>query len=211
MKLNAVQWVFLASVFLAMSSADAATPPPINVKFINKAEDVTGFWDDSIRADFVEAMNLVANNVSAAWRNGQPVTIGSKGGMRLIVVDHPLYIGKSQVGGYHSTGSTGPYAIIDLTVALQQEGPGGPYLFGSHEVAEMLVDPSVNRFAHGVFMEVADPVVCCHYDLTLSDASVVPVSDFVLPTWFTPNSIGPYDFVASPYIQAPFQLGPGGY
>ena len=85
------------------------------------------------------------------------------------------------------------------------------FLDGSHELAEMLVDPSAARFINGWYAEVADPVVCCHYDATLSDGAVVPLSDFVLPHWFDPRSAGPYDFDDSQYVQRPLQLGPDGF
>jgi hypothetical protein len=186
---------------------------PITVNFINQAADVSGIWDDAIRSDFVEAMNVAANDVGKYWRTGRSVLVGSdlKSATRLIVVDHPIYFGKTRVGGYHEVDRTGPFAIFDLTMAVQQDGANGLFLFASHELDEMLANPGVNRFIHRQFAEIVDPVVCCHYDLTLSDGNVVPVNDFVLPAWFTPRAAGPFDFIDSPFVQAPFQDGPGGY
>jgi hypothetical protein len=204
-------------LFLPHTNANAASPKasrtPITINFINQAADVDGVWNDAIRSDFVEAMNVAANDVSTYWRNGRRVLVGSdlKSGIRLIVVDGPLYFGKAQVGGYHWHDRTGSYAIFDLNMAVQQDGTNGPFLFGSHELDEMLADPGANRFIHQEFAEIVDPVVCCHYDLALSDGNVVAVNDFVLPTWFTPRATGPFDFSDSPFIQAPFQDGPGGF
>jgi len=194
-------------------AAGKASRIPITVNFINQAADISGIWDDTVRSDFVEAMNVAANDVGAYWRNGRKVIVGSdlKNGMRLIVVDHPIYFDKARVGGYHDVDGAGAFAIFDLTMAAQQEGAAGPFLFGSHELDEMLADPGANRFMHGHFTEIVDPVVCCHYDVTLSDGDVVPVNDFVLRSWFTPHATGPFDFINSPFVQAPFQYGPDGY
>ena len=213
-----ISWLLIVSLaFLPITNAVAAgrkpSRIPITVNFINQAADVSGIWDDAIRSDFIEAMNVAANDVSRYWRNGRSVIVGSdlKSATRLIVVARPLYIGKMQVGGYHGADGAGTFAIFDLTTAVRDEGAAGPFLFGSHELDEMLANPGANRFIHRMFAEIADPAVCCHYDLTLSDAGVVPVSDFVLPAWFTPRAAGPFDFIHSSFIQAPFQYGPGGY
>lgn len=185
----------------------------ITIQFENEAADIDGSWDASTRSDFVEAMNTFANDVSASWRNNSPVVISSdvKSAWRLFVVDHPIYYGGVEVGGYHYFDRKGPYAIFDLNEAIQQEGAAGPFLFASHEIAEMLADPHSNRIIGGWLAEIADPVVCCHYNLALSSGNVVAVSDFVLPAWFSRQSAGPYDFTASIFIQQPLQLGPGGY
>lgn len=218
MNLRKISWPLIVFVFFlacpeAGIAGGKASRTPLTVRFINEAADVTDIWDAAIRSDFVQAMNVAANDVSASWRNGRPILVGSdlKSRTRLIVVDQPIYLGGTQVGGYHRVDRTGAFAIFDLTTATQQEGAAGPFLFGSHELDEMLADPGARRFAHGYFVEIADPAVCCHYDLTLADASVVPLSDFVLPAWFKPRATGPFDFINSPFIQAPFQYGPGGY
>ena len=180
MNLCKISWTLIV-YFLFLSGTNAiaagrkAARIPITINFINQAADVSGIWDGAIRSDFVEAMNVAANDVSTYWRSGRPVIFGSdlKSGTRLIVVDGPLYFGKTQVGGYHGLDAAGPFAIFDLNTAAQAEGAAGPFLFGSHELDEMLADPGANRFIHRVFAEIADPVVCCHYDLTLSDGNVV--------------------------------------
>ena len=153
-----VSWLLIIC-FLLLSSPEtdaAGTKPsgiPLTVNFVNEAADVTGIWDDAIRSDFVEAMNVAANDVSGYWKNGRPIILGSdlRSGTRLIVVDHPIYFDKTQVGGYHDVDGAGPFAIFDLTIAAQEEGADGPFLFGSHELDEMLADPGANRFKHRHF------------------------------------------------------------
>jgi hypothetical protein len=205
--------LMLLLVLCANAVAGPISRKAITIQFVNEAADVPGVWDPSIRSDFVEAMNTAANDVSANWRGNAPVVISSdlKSPRRLIVVDHPISFGGASAGGFHYYDATGPYAIFDLSQAIQQEGAAGPFLFGSHEIAEMLADPYSNRTMNRWLVEIADPVVCCHYDLTLSDGNVVPVSDFVLPAWFKRKNRGPYDFINSLFIQEPFQFGPDGY
>jgi hypothetical protein len=99
------------------------------------------------------------------------------------------------VAGYHLHDAVGPYAMFTLTAAGNSVAQ--IFLDGSHELAELLVDASANRFINGWYAEVADPVVCCHYDIELSDGSVQPANDFVLPHWFVKAAAGPYDFIRS--------------
>ncbi len=184
---------------------------PVAVRFINHAADVPDLWDETIRSEFVEAMNIVAANVSNRWLHGRPVVVSSdiRSKWRLIVVDHRLSYNGEPAAGYHGRDRTGPYAIFSLSAA--NDSVAAVFLDGSHELSEMLVDPSANRFIKGWYAEVADPVVCCHYDITLSDGAVEPLNDFVLPHWFVEKAPGPYDFINSPYVQHPLEVGPDGF
>jgi hypothetical protein len=189
-----------------------ANPSPariLSIQFINRAQDIPGIWDEKIRSQFIEAMTIAANNVTTYWRKGRPVIISSdiRSRWRLIVVDHPLSYGGIPAAGFHAYDGLGPYAIFTLA----DQGVAAPFMLGSHELGEMLADPNINRFLSGWFVEIADPAVCCHYDVTLSDGSTQPLSDFVLPSWFFPHRAGPYDFIDSPYIQQPLETGPGGF
>jgi len=97
-------------------------------------------------------------------------------------------------GGVHLDNQGQPYA----------EAVNGPQLSIaiSHELLEMLVDPWGNRFTpaadldpasdgHQVFylLEVGDPCEVSSYDI-----GGVAVSDFILPSFYDPNAIGPVDF-----------------
>jgi hypothetical protein len=187
-----------------------ATLKPISIQFVNKAADIPGFWDESVRSDFVEAMNIAAANVSSKWLGGRPVIVSSdiRSNWRLIVVDHPLNFDGTPATGFHDEDGTGPYAIFTLG---SSGSVAGIFLDASHELEEMLVDPSANRFINGWYAEVADPVVCCHYEVTLSDGTVQPLNDFVLPHWFDPREHGPYDFINSQYVTHALEPGPDGF
>jgi hypothetical protein len=76
------------AVLIACPSANAGLSRPVAIKFINRAADVPGLWDETIRAEFVEAMNVVAANVSKNWLGRRSVVINSdvRSNWRLIVV-----------------------------------------------------------------------------------------------------------------------------
>lgn len=82
---------------------------------------------------------------------------------------------------------------------------------GSHEVAEMFIDPHCNLFADTgqgfmVAFEVADPVQSDFY--LLHGCSV---SNFVLPAWFDPNTPPHTRTDEMGNLSQPFQLSGGGY
>lgn len=60
----------------------------------------------------------------------------------------------------------------------------------SHEIFEMLVDPTTMRLFDGWSLEVCDPVA---EDLALTVHGVT-LADFVSPAWFQQHSRGPWDF-----------------
>jgi hypothetical protein len=85
----------------------------------------------------------------------------------------------------------------------------------SHELLEMLADPLVNLVAEGQFqgrpalfaLEACDPVENDEYEI-----AGLPVSNFVLPTWFLPGPLPDemlVDFLGR--LAEPGTLSPGGY
>lgn len=87
----------------------------------------------------------------------------------------------------------------------------------SHELLEMLVDPSGTRkikaadldpYSAGqqvsYLVEVCDPVVVYSYDI-----DGVPVSDFVLPSFYEPTAAGPVDFAG--FLSRPLTVPLGCY
>jgi hypothetical protein len=85
----------------------------------------------------------------------------------------------------------------------------------SHELLEMLADPLVNLAAEGQFqgrpallaLEVCDPVENDEYEI-----AGLPMSNFVLPTWFLPGPLPDevlVDFLGR--LAEPGTLSPGGY
>lgn len=116
--------------------------------------------------------------------------------------------------GYHTTDNRGvPYARVFGRTCLQFGLPICPTL--SHEVAEAFVDPNVDQWRNGYAVEVGDPVEADSYRVGFrfeeDEGRVyrVPVSDFAYPSWWEPNSRGPWDHMHK--APGPLQLAKGGY
>jgi hypothetical protein len=97
-------------------------------------------------------------------------------------------------GGVHLDNQGKPYAeaVIgpQLSIAI------------SHEVLEMLVDPWGNRFTPAADIDPAFPGREVFYLVEVGDpcettsyfVGGVPVSDFILPSFYDPNAAAPFDF-----------------
>lgn len=90
----------------------------------------------------------------------------------------------------------------------------------SHEVCEMFGDRYANFWANGpeitqgstYALELCDPVESDSYDITLTDGSLVSVSNFVYPSWFNPEATAkdaPFDYLKK--LSKPFSMTAGGY
>ncbi len=90
----------------------------------------------------------------------------------------------------------------------------------SHEICEMVGDRYANFWADGpqiaqgseYALELCDPVESTLYDITLTDGTLVSVSNFVYPTWFNPMGTvkdAPFDFLRT--LSKPFSMSRGGY
>jgi hypothetical protein len=137
----------------------------------------------------------VDNDLAPAWNVRADISVLARGAA--IPEDtFPLNIVDSLAGpaGVHADdqGLVSARAVSDdqLSITL------------SHELLEMLVDPTGTRKIQAAdldpystgqqvyyLVEVCDPVVVYSYDV-----DGVPVSDFVLPSFYEPNAIGPVDF-----------------
>jgi hypothetical protein len=89
----------------------------------------------------------------------------------------------------------------------------------SHELLEMLADPSINLTAldqsdatHGR-LYAYESCDACEADQYAYEIDSIPVSDFVFPTWFDPTARdrGETKFDQQGQIKQPFELLPGGY
>jgi hypothetical protein len=89
---------------------------------------------------------------------------------------------------------------------------------GSHEATEMRADPEINLWRpmpgilQEVALEVADPVEADTYSIAVDlfgKSKNIPVSNFVLPSWFDINGSHPFDFLG--LLREPFSMTQGGY
>ncbi len=188
----------------------ASDQGPLIIELVNQAANVPGLWDARIRARAAEAMTRNANDVSHYWLSGRPfkVELGTPASFRLIVVNQRLNYEGTPASGYHAYDRTGPYSIVNLGSA--HGNLAMVYLLLSHELAEAIVNPNLDRALNGYAVEIVDPAVCCSYEIELSDGGRVRLNTFVLPHWFTGGS-APYTYPPTEYIDAPLQTGPGGF
>lgn len=113
-----------------------------------------------------------------------------------------------------------PFAICGLTACGSLFGPDGVSVDVSHEILETAGDEGANQFAfdnnhllHA--FEMCDAVEMQTYRKTCKDGTVVHVSNWLLPSWFTPGADGPYDYMTSAKIAGavappgPFKTAPG--
>lgn len=116
--------------------------------------------------------------------------------------------------GYHDDDSGRPAAQI-FAADDRDYGALVPVTL-SHELVEMLGDPSASRMAPDGrhIIELCDPVEADAdgYDIPGRDGKPVRVSNFVLPAWFglpNPGEDRRVDFRG--LLAQPYQLRPGGY
>jgi hypothetical protein len=114
-------------------------------------------------------------------------------------------------GGVHLDDQGKPYA----------EAVNGPNLSVaiSHEVLEMLVDPWGNRFTPGPAIDPHFPDRHVFYLVEVGDSCEVSnypiggvqVSDFILPSFYNPNAVAPFDFLNTLAGPLPHQIPQGCY
>jgi len=118
--------------------------------------------------------------------------------------------------GYHQLAHNQPIGFAFIATA-QARGQHASVV-ASHEAAEMLVNPGINRACvsprgNVIALEINDPVQDGTFRLSgAADARVngTLVSNFVHPAWFgTPPPDGPYDHLGE--CAQPWEIRPGGY
>lgn len=111
---------------------------------------------------------------------------------------------------YHTVNGVGVPDIEDgFDLSDTIFNPGGALTAWSHEIVETIVDPGTNEIctnalqSEGYAKEAADPVEAFSYTITTPSGASGNVSDFVLPSYFVPNSAGPYSFMVAKGLLAP--------
>lgn len=125
--------------------------------------------------------------------------------------------------GYHDDGTAWGAPRLKVFAKTDKDNGLSPSVTLSHEVLEALVDPYISTAIQTsdtefYALEVGDPVEA---DALGYEVNGVLVSDFVLPTWFIPDSDPPYSCVGSriadgvqsgsPNVTAPLEIAAGGY
>jgi hypothetical protein len=139
--------------------------------------------------------------------------------------DIPIYIVDDDASApagalaWHTVDAKGrPYGMIPAKIVQDAGADLGPTI--SHELLELLADPSCSKVTARVYRptvlpllaevayEVCDPVEADTYSKT-TDGGIINVSNFVLPAWFNPTGKVPFDFLD--YLNMPLQMTEGGY
>ena len=105
------------------------------------------------------------------------------------------HLGEDQ--GFHLTRHGQPFAVVEAVT--------GWSLTASHEILEMLVDPTGSRIIGETLVEICDPCQSAR-DAYVIDGVVV--SDFVLPSYFEEAGVAPYSFTGA--VTSARGLAPGG-
>lgn len=180
--------------------------PSIEIAILNQSSVVS---DTDVQTAIIAIQSQIDNEFYNSWHIRanlvfNPATIQT--------TDWPLYIQDNTdmlgAGGYHyETLLATPFARV-FAVTDQSMGINWTVAL-SHEILEMLVDPSgtmrvLNSSNIYILEEVCDPVQANTYQI-----GNVAVSDFVFPAWFSVSGTSPYDQLG--LITSSFQVMPGGY
>lgn len=121
----------------------------------------------------------------------------------VLVVDDP---DQADALGYHDVSPQGkPYGKVFIKVCQQFNVPWISVL--SHEILELVGDPGANQWAHDPTGRLWAFEMCDAVQDHLYNIDGVPVSNFVLPNFFIPNSAPPYDYMK--VLTAPFTVNKG--
>lgn len=106
---------------------------------------------------------------------------------------------------FHSILSRKPYGTIFAKSIVEMNTPEITISkFICHEIFEILVNPTLERNIFGFEAEVCDPV-----QLNTVMVNGIQLSDWVLPSWFQPNSKRPYNHTDT--LLQPRTIDKGGY
>ena len=154
---------------LAVGAAFAAPMGhPVRVQTLTVV-DAAGVPSIELAAE-ERAVEAQSAQLAVVW--GTPRVRFGSGGWVVTLTDDKAMMPSDDSGFHSGGGGTQPAAGV-------LSGPGWTVRL-SHEVLEMLVDPTAAASLNGKSLEVCDPVNSYHYML-----DGVAVSDFVLPNWFS--------------------------
>jgi hypothetical protein len=186
----------------------------VQIGVVNKSSAIS----QTYLAFLVDAWDRQAKEFAEAWKewgveytpvvlydteNGLPTASGE---IRLLTIQDVLDAPGAL--GYHDD----ELGVIFARILAENNAESGP-----HEVCEEEGDPTCNGWSpmgdgREVAKEACDPVEGDSYsqEATVGEDTIeVPVSNYVLPSWFDPNGKYPYDRMGK--LKAPLTMTPGGY
>ncbi|HJU18987.1 MAG TPA: hypothetical protein VJ770_21235 [Stellaceae bacterium] len=190
----------------------------ITVAIVNQSSIVA----DTAMPAVVDALQRqVHEHFAPAWGIDAALNLVARDAMpdptwwRLVILDDS---DQADALGYHETTASGLPQGLVFARTTQEDGEKWT-VTASHELLEMLADPEINLT---VFVQDSDESgrlyayeVCDAVESVAYPIDGVPVSDFVLPSYFEPGTAGatpaaPFDYCQQLTMPLPSLL-PGGY
>lgn len=192
------------------------------IYLVNKSKLIT---DSDVKLMVRACAYQLRYHASPAWRlNPTPVAYAQHesdvppGAWVLGVMDDP---DQADALGWHSEDKGVFYGRVFVRPVLENGGdaltaPLSVATVASHEVLEIFVDPSCNRYAETedpsteIAVEVCDPVESSYYTVQI-DSRKITVSNFVFENWFDAQTRRGTKLDYLGECKSPFQMAPGGY
>lgn len=177
-----------AATFTSTAAAHTVRPMPFGGSRTVNVVNLAGLSWARIR-HFEPGVLQDANLYVRSYWGGRAVTFVNGGspfrGWRMIFTWRQ-FRDRAMLGA-HGVDRYGPFAVVSVTAARRAGAPVS--LVASHELNEMMVDPSSTWATNDGFrVEIVDPVQDQYAVM-----KGVAVADFVTPDWFVWGSPGPWD------------------
>lgn len=186
---------------------------PINhVAVVNRSN---GFYPDRLLQLAVEAYRAALPAFCEAWGLPEPglAVYPSDSAQRpteaaaLFLVDGA---GDPDAYGAHTALGLEVWGYVDVVLCARFGEPIERVL--GHELFELLADPMLDRWVGDYAVEVCDPVQRGSRPAPaefFGASGQVQVANYVLPSWYAPGALGPFDRDGT--VGAPLEVAPGGY
>lgn len=184
------------------SNTSNSSPPTISI--INDSSAIVNGNDVFTPARISNRMSIYQdqlNEIAAAWGKVHQCKVQEEGnGDYKMIFTTSVDPECGPACHFVDSNNGQPIATVNPTEAFKSGND--PLLEASHEIDEMCMDPNQNLVINGILAEICDPVVCWTYCEGQPIIAGVPeqvcdgdnrVPDFVLPSYFNPNGLYPYD------------------
>jgi hypothetical protein len=200
---------------------------PVEIALVDHTDKNKRFVESQMKGALV-ALNIQAAQLRRHWTSAPAAVVfelkdlkdiedGPPGVWPIVLTDHLSGPGN----GFHATAHHRPYAEVAVDDAHWT-------IAASHEMLEMLIDPSGNRLQVGRAVElddakkIADGTTNVEYLLEICDPCAAHecayrvndttwVSDFVTPDFYAPRGIPDTLYTFRHNIKSPRHILPGGY
>jgi hypothetical protein len=150
---------------------------------------------------------FVDEHLAPVWNVGCRLTVADEFSPEAWTIAFFRDLDQTRELGYHDLSRARvPFARISTASLAARGWPLS--LIASHELAELLVNPMLERTCRGADGRVWAVEICDPVDEERFEVDGLPLSDFVYPAWFAEGS-GRVDHLDR--LHHPFQLGGRGY